>query len=216
VAATDIPNGDVTPPPMVFVPGAAPRLTLVLFDVQRELPGGFHEMAQEVRAIFAEIGVEIAWRQAEPSDSFGDRPEPELPVILLANDPSRVRRLLPIMGLVVRDQQPLRSIWAFVGNIKRALGLNPRPGHLFSGTETTLLARAVARVVAHEVVHALAPEHPHDSDGLMKRSLSRNRLVGKRTPLGSASMRLVHAGLAALAIPPAEGSRPADVALASH
>ena len=169
-----------------------------------------------MRAIFAEIGVEIAWRQAQPGDSFGDRPEIEQPVILLANDPSPARRLRPILGLVVRDQQPVRSIWAFVGNIKRTLGLNPRPGYLFSGSERTLLARAVARVVAHEVVHALAPEHLHDSDGLMMRSLSRDRLVGQRTRLGSESTRSVRAGLATLALPQSDRSSPADVALAGH
>lgn len=215
-ADADLPGGLEQRPPAVPAPAAAQRLTLVLFDVQRQLPMGFEEMAQEVRAIFAEIGVEIAWRQAEPGDTFGDRPGIELPVILLANDPSPARRQRPIMGLVVRDQQPVRSIWAFMCQLKRTLGLDPRPGYLYSGNERRMLSRALARVVAHEVVHALAPEHPHDEQGLMRQTLSRKMLVGTRGALGAEGTRSVLAGLALLAAPPAERSRPAEVTVAGH
>jgi hypothetical protein len=45
------------------------------------------------------------------------------------------------------------------------------------------VARALARVAAHEIVHAIAPDVPHAAHGLMRHSLDRSFLVGSRATI---------------------------------
>ena len=45
------------------------------------------------------------------------------------------------------------------------------------------MGTAVGRVVAHEVIHALAPYQAHAADGLMRSSLGRSALLGPRRQL---------------------------------
>jgi hypothetical protein len=51
--------------------------------------------------------------------------------------------------------------------------------------ESMLLARAVARVVAHEIIHAIIPERQHDPKGLMGHGLTRKQLTQPRLHLTS-------------------------------
>jgi hypothetical protein len=104
-------------------------------------------------------------------------------------------------------------VWAFVNNVKRAVGLDPEPGRDLAPCEHALLSRALGRVVAHEIVHAVAPDHPHDRRGLMKHSLSRGALLGARAPLGQDCARAVLAGLASWPERPTE-PRAAEVVVA--
>ena len=43
--------------------------------------------------------------------------------------------------------------------------------------ERAHFGRALGRVAAHEIVHALLPDRPHDRAGLMARSLGRRELT---------------------------------------
>lgn len=194
VQAADVPRFVAPFPYTAFAVPAPPPVTLVWFDVQDQLPGGFETMAEEVRSIFAEIGVVVALRMAGPGDTFGADSSREIAVIALAEDPSPKRRRQSILGLVVRDQQPTRAIWTFLATLKRTLGFD-RASDALSPTESELLARAAGRVVAHEVVHAVAPDHPHDGAGLMKHALSRRLLLGPRQPFGPDCARSVLAAL---------------------
>ena len=86
------------------------------------------------------------------------------------------------MGLVLRGPKPTRVAWVFVNNVRAALGhdsVRTRP-NLVGAPD---LVRAVARVAAHEVVHAIAPDEPHARDGLMSQALSRHFLLGARAPI---------------------------------
>lgn len=217
-SAGPLPAADVSrsapPPPAAGFQAPAP-VTLVWFDVQDQLPkGGFAEMASEVHSIFGEIGVEVGWRAARPGDSYGDGSAREIAAIALAEDPSAARRAIPILGLVVRDQQPTRAFWTFVGNLKRALGIDAHAGYELSPGEATLLARALGRVVAHEVVHAVAPDHPHGA-GLMNHSLSRAMLLGPRRPLGDQCAQSVQAALRQPPVPSRTVGLPAELIVAT-
>ena len=50
----------------------------------------------------------------------------------------------------------------------------------WSGRERQQIATALGRVVAHEVVHALAPLQPHATQGLLSATLNRSHLVHHR------------------------------------
>jgi hypothetical protein len=68
------------------------------------------------------------------------------------------------------------AIWVRVSNIRRALGI-PRGPALFglAGLERRLVSIAIGRVIAHEVVHAVAPSVPHGT-GLTAARLTRRQL----------------------------------------
>ena len=64
-----------------------------------------------------------AWpsRVAAPDSTYGDGPVPEIPIILLKDDPIVERRPSHVMGLVVRHQEPSRVVWAFLENVRWTL-----------------------------------------------------------------------------------------------
>jgi hypothetical protein len=180
------------PGPDVSIPGAPGRalpeparprirehLRIVWYDPNRLLPGTGGEVWQEVGSIFNAIGVNVGW---QVGGFYGDAGLPEVPVILLQQDPRRSRARANIMGLVMRNQEPTRAVWVFLGPVRRNLGLpdDARPSDL---QEERLVARAVARIVVHEAVHAIAPDEPHSRNGLMRHALDRAFLLGRRPAL---------------------------------
>jgi hypothetical protein len=78
---------------------------------------------------------------------------------------------------VVPDQAPLRAVWVFHESLRLALGLDQGP---LPPRDRDALGRALGRVVAHEVIHAIAPEAPHAGTGLMRHALDRNFLLGTK------------------------------------
>jgi hypothetical protein len=168
------PDARTAPPPDELRPA---QLTLVFFDPSGALPSGVASMAAEVQSVFRELGVEASWRVG---GSFGESPIPEIPVILLRRAPVRRPGQERVLGLVVRKQQPLRAVWLFADNVRAALDLD----HDRWNPEVEL-QRALARVAAHEVVHAVAPDAPHAREGLMRHSLTKEFLIGPRAPIDS-------------------------------
>lgn len=186
---------------------AGPAVSLFWFDPQEALPGGHEAMEQEVASIFRAMGVRVTWTRGGLGTLYGQAQVPEIPVILLARDPAPTRRNQRVMGLVIRDQEPRRAIWLFLDNVQWTLG--QRPGRMgLSKRETVELGRALARVVAHEVVHAIAPEEPHAQAGLMHHSLNRGFLTGQRAPIDPQCASAFLTRLAAL-LPPMVPPAPA-------
>jgi hypothetical protein len=157
-------------------------LALVWFDPSGALPHGFEALSGEVQRIFRGLGVEASWRVG---GVYGGSEIPEVPVILLPRDPARRRQGQRIMGLVMAEQEPQRAVWLFLESVRVTLGLPPRPRPLEPALEGPL-ARALARVAAHEVIHAIAPDAPHARDGLMRHSLDRRFLLGAKAPIDPA------------------------------
>jgi hypothetical protein len=181
---------------------SGPRITLLWFDPRETLPGGFETVRQEVTRIFREIGVDVRWTVGGLGTTFGASGVPEVPVILLPDDPAPVRRGQRIMGLVMRSQEPSRAVWVFLKSVRWTLGHDMRKGGPRTEAEAQELALAVARVAAHEVVHAIAPDEPHSQGGLMNHSLSRGFLLGRRLPVDPQCAAAFLTRLAAL-LPPA-------------
>ncbi len=186
-------------------PPAGTSVGLVWFDPENMLPDGFAEARQEIDAIFRGIGVEVRWTQGGHDSGYLSAGRPEVAVVLVAEDRSHGPR--SVMGLVLRGEKTIRVAWVFVNNVRVALGhrpLRPRP----SPEQIPELARAVARVAAHEVVHAIAPDEPHAREGLMSEALSRHFLLRERAIIDPRCASAFLSRLAAL--PPA---RDANIAL---
>jgi hypothetical protein len=180
------------PPPALALPEAeAPRgsgddLRLVWFDPLGVMPAPLLAVHQEVEAIFRRFGVRVRWSRGDLGTVVraSGAEVPEIPVVLLPDDPVAGRRGRRIMGLVPKDSDATRPVWLFLANIRWTL--QQRPGRTLSPTDQAELSRAVARVIAHEVVHAVAPHEPHTrQSGLMHGNLDRGFLVGPEAVLDS-------------------------------
>ena len=68
------------------------------------------------------------------------------------------------------------------------------------GSQSRRLGVALGRVLAHELVHTVAPECPHTRNGLMAERLSRRMLTAPGVgfdALATRHLRLAAAGMAA-------------------
>jgi hypothetical protein len=184
-------GGGTRPSPVDGLPRPA-DLSLVWFDPSGSLPAGYSSVTREVDAIFRGLGIELSWRVG---GNFGASDTPEVPVILLRRDPVAGRRSNRILGLVVPHQEPYRAVWVFQENVLRALGVREESPSWPDGVDR--LARALGRVVAHEIVHAVAPDTPHAREGLMRHSFDRTFLLGENAPVDPSCAAAFVAALAA-------------------
>ena len=203
-ATPEAPRIEATEAPLA----TGPAVSLFWFDPREALPAGHDAMQREVESIFRAMGVRVTWTRGGLGTMYGERKVPEIPVILLPRDPAGTRRDRRVMGLVIRDQEPRRAVWLFLDNVRWTLGQNTGLGKGLSKREAGELGRALARVVAHEVVHAIAPDEPHAHDGLMRHSLNRGFLGGPRAAIDPQCASAFLTCLAAL-LPPMAAAVPA-------
>jgi hypothetical protein len=147
------------------------QLSIAWFDPTNAVGDMGEAIGAELRSLFRRLSTDIEWRRVEAGEVIPA--EADIPVILLREDPSRERRDRRIMGLVPKTNDA-PSIWVFVGPVRRTLGL---PSQSSARDAAEGLARAVGRVVAHEILHVIAPEVPHARLGLMHHSLNRAVLL---------------------------------------
>ena len=198
VAATDPRTSDPSSELPTLPESRGPALQLLWFDPSQLLGAATTSAAaDEVREIFRGLGVEVAFRVADAATNFGEGPVPEIPVILLKDDPIVARRPSCVLGLVMRQQEPRRAVWAFLENVRWTLSLD-RGLRLTAEGEEAALGRALGRVVAHEVIHSLAPEEPHSKGGLMGHSMNRAFLLSENPRLEARCGRAFLAALGAL------------------
>ncbi len=160
------------------------QLVLVWYDGQGFISSYFGSMAGEVERTFGDTGIKIAWRNGDEPGAFepGLVPSVLLPVVLVDREPTVWGLGESVMGATMGRPEERQAIYIFVPNVIRTLGLDfhggiesPKGGHQ--------LARALGRILAHEVVHAVAPVHPHRTSGIMGRGLSSRLLLESRVTL---------------------------------
>lgn len=154
------------------------QVVLVWYDGQRFVSSYFGSMAGEVERTFGEMGIKIAWRNGDEPGAFepGLVPSVLLPIVLLDREPSVWGLGESVMGATMGRPGERQAIYIFVPNVIRTLGLDFHGG-IESPNGGHQLARALGRILAHEVVHAVAPVHPHRTDGMMGRGLSSRLLL---------------------------------------
>ena len=131
-----------------------PNVLRVLWvDMDGSCPVSEVTVTIEVRRIFGSAGLEVEWQSGVPSSV--STPD-VVRVTVLSED--RAGRKQPPMGATM----DARHVFVLCSEVARALTVG---GRRSSGPE---LSRAVGRVVAHELVHALAPGIKHARFGLMK------------------------------------------------
>jgi len=156
-------------------PSVPPLLRLVWVDPTSAAPFAYAGMSREVRSILGAAGVDAVWDKSlkGPIDAG------EMAVILLDAEPARVGLRPHVMGCVAKGDGR-SALWVNLTAVARTLGLDARFRTAWSGRERLQVATALGRVVAHEIVHALAPQLPHAKLGLLSATLSRAHLVHQR------------------------------------
>jgi hypothetical protein len=123
----------------------------------------------EVSTLLARTGVSATWRRGEPGEI---QRTDEVWIVLLGEAPAAPGAA--VLGATCRSHAVAPVAWVRVPNVRSAIGV-PRRGSLL-GTDLHLVAVALGRVIAHEVVHAVVPRAAHGS-GLMSMTLDRRRLT---------------------------------------
>lgn len=144
----------------------------------------------EAARVFKELGVTVSWRRAEPAEPA--RPG-EVRVILL--DRHAVTGRANVLGSTPGRFEGSPFVWIHVPGVRDSLGLpGADPGPAGDPRESYLVGIALGRVIAHELVHALAPAVPH-GEGLMKSRLTRRDLTASSAPVTRQLGALVRAAL---------------------
>jgi hypothetical protein len=161
--------------------GAA--LSVTWHDPAHALPFDPDRLAAELAGVLQGAGVALSWQAARPDTVTTG---PGLRVVLLPAG----RGLRPgVMGTVPR-RSASRTAWVSLANVERTLGLDAP----LAPRADRELSRALARVIAHELVHLVAPELPHSRGGLMAPRLGRGFLTAPGMRLAPAVVAALRAG----------------------
>ena len=150
--------------------GERRELELVWLDAHRLFPD-FERVCSEADPIFRDLGVTVRWEVGtdwRPSAAGEDR----IQVVLMPSEPSGWGISASAMGVVLLPQRSQQdSVYLFYPPILRNVGLGRKAGSMLTPRERRDIARAIARVLVHEVVHAIAPNLSHADEGVMHDAL---------------------------------------------
>jgi hypothetical protein len=148
-----------------------PVLRLVWADPTNAATGSELAARGEADSLLSRMGVTVSWRRGVAGEQLQ---RGEIWVIFVGEGPGAGSD--PIVLGATKRGAVCPAIWVRVPNIRKAIGV-PRGASLsgLAGFERRLVAVAIGRVIAHEVVHAVAPSVPHGT-GLTASNLTRNQL----------------------------------------
>ena len=168
-------------------PLVAPLLRAVEIDFSRLAPLTRAAMRQELGQVLAPASLSLSWRKARTD---GETEPDELRFVFLprpgAGSDSGALASTANRALV-------RTTWVYMPNVAAALELDL--GRVATSFESQrLLGVALGRILAHEIVHALAPDVEHARAGLMRPGLDAVQLVSDRPALSGSASALLQAG----------------------
>jgi hypothetical protein len=163
---------------------------VVAWSDAHDLLGTSGEIRSEIDSILRNAGVSVR---------FANRPVPGalgVTVVVTPSEPSGAGwNLRPTAMGVYLAAETSSTVFVFYNRVVRVLGYSGASKGLALPAERRDLSRAVARVAVHEIVHRLAPEMPHASDGLMQGRLTRQVLTRERVSLDESSREAVVSAL---------------------
>ncbi len=166
-----------------------PRLALGWYD-------GFHVcsvMTKRIQStvvdIFASFGVRAYWEDEATVSEYGPE-DVRVRVILVDAEPTDWKLRPTTLGVVIKTDDVPDTAYIFPRRSFRVLGYEV-PGARECSTPRVMreVSRAMARIIAHELIHVIAPDHPHAEDGLMFGHMDRRRLLQRRLEVDSECVR---------------------------
>jgi hypothetical protein len=147
---------------------------LVWLDPARAALGVDAVARGEARSLLRKMGLSVSWRRGEAGETA--RPG-EVRVILLDRG-AALAPGVPILGATPTRPEVATFVWVHVPNVRASIGLRGGvPATVLEPPLARAFGVALGRVVAHELVHALAPSVPHGT-GLMSAKLTCRQLTG--------------------------------------
>lgn len=179
----------------------AQRSCLVLewMDPHKLLPVGERWVAKETVRVLGAADVGARWDWSRERDRDGETSESShehrLRVVLVPSEPSGPGWRLPSHTLgatVLAGANAPPAVYIFYKTVAASLRLHrfggrPEANSYFLGRAS----RALGRIVAHEIAHAIAPGEPHARDGLMRGELAPDFFLAKGDVLIDAQWRHV-------------------------
>jgi hypothetical protein len=171
------------------------KLDLVWLDAHGLFPD-FDRVRVEADAIFSDLEVSVGWEVGtDPGPSAaGVR---RIRVVLMPSEPSGWGISPNAMGVVLLPNRGRQgSVYLFYRPILRNIGLGGREATMLTPRERRDTARAIARVLLHEVIHAIAPRLSHADEGVMHDSLLMGALARREIAIDDRTREEVLRGLA--------------------
>ncbi len=172
------------------------NLALALYDSHPLFLYDRDVAVREVESIFDAFNVGLHWRRNDdPAEDLYTGPV--LHVVFMTSDPSGPGWRLneDTLGVSLSGKGWKRSVFIFFPNVARAVGIRTSADPALSPGQRRDLSRALGRVMAHEMVHAVSPSHPHSDQGLMCSNLSASFLSKRKVSLDGASRAAFLTGL---------------------
>jgi hypothetical protein len=169
-------------------PGADHELDLFWSDHYELLPKnlpvwGRESLQKHIEELFGEVSVRVRWLEEAPGSERTSGPlAVRIVLIPLSGEGWRLPR--NAMGAVMDRRHRTRSLYVFLPSVLRSIGDETGTRRMARDPRRIRnLARALARVVTHEVVHAIDPQIPHaTTDSIMSAHLTHQML--RREVLG--------------------------------
>ena len=161
-----------------------PRIDLFWSDYKlllNKLPAGARKAVErEARSIFAEAGIELSFFVGSPED-LGNADAHAIRIVLMPRSAEGWSLRGDAMGAILERNARAGTIYVFVPVVERIIGHPVDDKMIHDGRKAHALARALARVLAHETVHAIDPDIPHGPEGsVMSDNLTLDLLLGHR------------------------------------
>lgn len=182
--------------PTLMAAATEPRFELALFDRVNLSPAFFEEMSGELARVLPAREVEFVWLPANDQLAVYS-PQGEIQLILSPSPPEVWGFDESIMAAVLspKRQVPGGVIVVFPARVARVVGARRYRNFSDRTPRDSRLARAVGRVIAHEVVHVVAPDHRHGDEGIMQENQSRTSLLAPESRLDPACTAIFQARL---------------------
>lgn len=151
---------------------------LVWSDPQGLVPFGLQGVGEQLAMMGGVMGVDM---RLVPESPAADHGEHTYRAALMRRPKSYWHLREDVMAAAPRVEGSQGTIYVFVDQVRHVLGHLASQEPSDSAREYDELSTALARILAHEVVHLVAPDHPHASAGLMVAKMRRSLLL-KRQP----------------------------------
>ena len=175
------------------------ELLLLWYDAEDLLPSGFEAMAKAFERLFRPIGAQVTIERASGVENAdqGDA----VRVIAVSRVPASWGLGLDVLAVAPNPSVRQKSVYVILPRVRHELRhlaeTAPNVDLLRQRTEMT---RALSRLIAHEVVHAVAPAHPHAASGLMRARQPRSFLLRQKMKMDPACVAAFEVGLASRAL----------------
>lgn len=152
-----------------------PVIRVVLSDGHRKVPGGLEPIEALLVEEFRRIGVGVVWTP-------GDHPSPPedlVRIAILPHDGADWGSARKALGATVRDGGG-SSVFIFYPAVERTLGRRTETSRI-SGPDVNPQEwqLGLARVITHEILHALLPAKLHDTTGVFAEDVRVQNLVAR-------------------------------------